>query len=106
LKELSSFVVQSEFSYEIVEGGVGDEVEGLGPLFVMPLAVEMDKDSSSNVSPRWVMERVKGYYKLVRVSCDQYEDKLLALFEQIEARWVQPLADYLAMVNTVSGVKG
>jgi hypothetical protein len=34
----------------------------------LPLAVEMDKDSSSIVSPRWVMERVKGYYKLIRVS--------------------------------------
>jgi hypothetical protein len=89
-----------------VEGGVGNEVEGFGPLSVIPLAVEMDKDSSSNVSPRWVMERVKGYYKLVGVSCDQYEDKLLALFEEIEARRVQSLADSLAMVTTVSGVKG
>jgi len=103
-KELSSFVVQSEFSSEIVEGGVGDELEGFGPLSVMPLAVEMDKDLSSSVSPRWVMERVKGYYKLVR--SDHYEDKLLALFEDIEARRVQSLADSLAMVTTVSGVKG
>jgi len=89
-----------------VEGGVGDELEGIGPISVMPLAVEMDKDSSSSVSPRWVMERVKGYYKLVGVSCDQYEDKLLALFELIEARRVQSLADSLAMVTTVSRVKG
>jgi len=106
LKELSSVVVRSESSSEIVEGGVGDELEGIGPISVMPLAVEMDKDSSSNVSPRWVMERVKGYYKLVGVSCDQYEDKLLALFELIEARRVQSLADSLAMVTTVSRVKG
>jgi hypothetical protein len=41
-----------------------------------------------------------------RSSCDQYEDKLLALFELIEARRVQSLADSLAMVTTVSGVKG
>jgi len=97
---------QSDFRSENVEGGVGDEVEGLGPLSVMPLAVEMDKDSCSNVSPSWVMERVKGYYKLVGVSCDQFEDKLLALFEQIEAKQVQSLADSLALVTTVSGVKG
>jgi hypothetical protein len=57
-------------------------VEGLGPLSILPLAVELDKDSSLNVSPRWVMERVKGYYKLVGVSCDQFEDKLLDLFEE------------------------
>jgi len=105
-KELSSFVVQSDFRSDNVEGGVGDEVEGLGPLSVMPLVVEMDKGSCSNVSPRWVMERVKGYYKLVGVSCDQYEDKLLALFEQIEAKRVQSLADSLALATTVSRVKG
>jgi len=40
------------------------------------------------------------------VSCDQFEDKLLALFEQIEAKQVQSLADSLALVTTVSGVKG
>jgi hypothetical protein len=104
--ELSSYVVQSECRSEIVEGGVGEEVEGFGPFSIMPLAVELDKDSSSEVSPRWVLERVKGYYKRVGVSCDQYEDKLLALFEKIESRRAQSLADSLAMVTTASGVKG
>jgi hypothetical protein len=89
-----------------VEGGIGDEVEGLGPLSVLPLAVELDKDCVSNVSPRWVMERVKGYYKLVGVSCDQFEDKLLALFEWIEAKRDQSLADSLALVTPISRVKG
>jgi hypothetical protein len=60
-KELSSFVVQTEPCSEVVEGGVGDELEGFGPLSFMPLAVQMDKDSSSSVSPRWVVERVKSY---------------------------------------------
>jgi hypothetical protein len=46
------------------------------------------------------------HYKLVGVSCDQYEDKLLALFEEIEARQDQSLADSLVMVTTTSGVKG
>jgi len=101
-KEMSSFGAQSVLRSAIVEGGVGDEVEGLGPLSILPLAVELDKDSSLNVSPRWVMERVKSYYKLIGVSCDQFEDKLLALFELIEAR----RADSLAMVPTASGVKG
>jgi hypothetical protein len=81
-------------------------LEGIGSISVMPLALEMDKDSSLRVSPRWVMERVKGYYKLVGMSCDQYEDKLLALFELIEARRVQSLVDSLVMVTTASGVKG
>lgn len=68
-------------------------MEGIGPISVIPLAVEMDKDSNLNVSPRWVMERVKGYYKLVGVSCDQFEEKLLAMFEQIEATRTQSLVD-------------
>jgi hypothetical protein len=102
-KELLSVGAQSVLSSVFEEGGVGDEVEGLGPISVLPfLAVEMDKDSSSIVSPRWVMERVKGYYKLIGVSCDQFEDKLLALFELIETKRVQSLA----MVPSVSGVKG
>jgi hypothetical protein len=101
-KEMSSFGAQSVLRSAMVEGGEGDEVEGLGPLSILPLAVELDKGSSLNVSPRWVMERVKSYYKLIGVSCDQFEDKLLALFELIEAR----RADSLAMVPTASGVKG
>jgi hypothetical protein len=101
-KELLSVGAQSVLSSVFEEGGVGDGVEGLGPISVLPLAVEMDKDSSSIVSPRWVMERVKGYYKLIGVSCDQFEDKLLALFELIETKRVQSLA----MVPSVSGGKG
>jgi hypothetical protein len=105
-KELSSFIVQTKPYFEVVEGGAGNELVGFGLLLVMPLAVKMDKDSSSSVSPRWVVERVKGYYKLVEVSYDQYEDKLLALFEEIEAKRVHPWADSLAMVTTISRVKG
>jgi hypothetical protein len=105
-KELSLFSFQSDLRAVNVEGGVGDEVEGLATLSLLPLAVEVDKDSVSNVSPRWVMERVQGYYKLVGVSCDQFEDKLLALFEQIEAKRDQSLVDSLALVTSVSGVKG
>jgi hypothetical protein len=105
-KDLSLFSFQSVFRAVNMEGGVGDEGEGLGPLSVLPLAVELDKNSVSNVSPKWVMERVKGYYKLVGVSCDQFEDKLLALFEQIEAKRDQSLVDSLALVTSVSGVKG
>jgi hypothetical protein len=87
-KELSSFGALFVLRSAMVEGGVGDEVEGLGPLSILPLAVELD--------------RVKSYYKLIGVSCDQFEDKLLTLFELIEAKW----ADSLAMVPTGSGVKG
>jgi len=41
-KELFSVVAQSVLSSVFVEGGVGDEVKGLGPISILPLAVEMD----------------------------------------------------------------
>jgi hypothetical protein len=37
------------------------------------------------VSPRRVVESVKGFYQVVGLLCEGYEDKMLALFEGIEA---------------------
>jgi hypothetical protein len=77
--EQEVFLLQDEVS------GDGEELEGRGPLSIVPLAVSVGKDHPSSVSPRWVVERVKGCYKLVGLSCDRFEDKLMALFEEIEA---------------------
>jgi starvation-inducible outer membrane lipoprotein len=44
------------------------------------------------VSPRWVVERVKSFYKVVGLSCDRFEDKLMTLFEEIEATRDQSIA--------------
>jgi hypothetical protein len=79
---LSTYVVKNYSLLQAVGGGEGAELEDFGPLSLVPLAVKVGKESSSSVSPRWVVERVKGYYKLIGLSCDWYEDKLLALFEE------------------------
>jgi hypothetical protein len=38
---------------------------------------------------------VKGFYKVVGLSCDRFEDKLMTLFEEIEATRDQTIADYV-----------
>lgn len=87
-------------------GGEGAELEELGPLSLMPLAVKVGKESTSSVSPRWVVEWAKDYYKLVGLSCDWYKDKLLALFEETEATRNQTIVENMAMATAVLGVKG
>jgi len=101
---LSTYVVKN---YSLLQAvGEGAELEDFGPLSLVPLAVKVGKESSSSVSPRWVVERVKGYYKLIGLSCDRYEDKLLALFEEIEATRDHTIAETMAMASAVSRVKG
>jgi len=105
-KSLSTYVVKNDSLLQAVGGGEGAELEEFGPLSLMPLAVKVGKEPSLSVSPRWVVERVKDYYKLVGLSCDRYEDKLLALFEEIEATRNQTIAENMATATAVSGVKG
>jgi hypothetical protein len=68
--------------------------------------VSVGKEPSSSVSPRWVVERVRGFYKVVGLSCDRFEDKLMALFEEIEATRDQSIAKTMSMVTSTSGLKG
>jgi hypothetical protein len=37
------------------------------------------------VSPKWVVERIKRFYPIIGLSCGGWEDKLLAMLEEIEA---------------------
>jgi hypothetical protein len=64
-----------------------------------------NKDHPSSVSPRWWVERVKGFYKVVGLSCDRFEDKLMALFEEIEASRDQTLAKTMSTVPSTSRIK-
>jgi hypothetical protein len=75
-----------------VVDGEGEELEDSGPLSIVPLAVSVGKEPISSVSPRLVVERVKGFYKVVGLSCDRFEDKLMTLFEEIEATRDQTIA--------------
>jgi hypothetical protein len=58
------------------------------------------------VSPRWLVERVKGFYQVVGLSCEGYEDKMLALFEEIEATRDQSMAEYTTSIPPTPGAKG
>jgi len=53
-------------------------------LDVLPLAV-MEKDLG-NESTDWVIERIRGFCKVVGISCPGFEEKLMDLFNVIEAQ--------------------
>jgi len=57
-------------------------------------------------SPRWLVERVKGFYQVVGLSCEGYKDKMLALFEEIEATRDQSMAEYTTSIPSTPGAKG
>jgi hypothetical protein len=57
--ELDVFLLQDEVS------GDGEGLEGRDPLSIVPLAMSVGEDHPSSVSPRWVVEGVKGFYKVV-----------------------------------------
>jgi hypothetical protein len=65
--------------------GIRKELEGRDPLLITPLAVDVGDGHPPRVSPRWVVERVKGFYHVVGLSCEGYEVKMMALFVEIEA---------------------
>jgi len=80
-------------------------LEGCEPLLLTLLVVDVGDGHHPSVSPRWVVERVKGFYQVVGLSCEGYEDKLLALFEDIEAARDQSMAEYTNIIPS-TGAKG
>ncbi len=49
------------------------------------LAVLGEQLGDNSVSTEWVVERVKGFCHVVGLSCAGFEDKLMALFNNVEA---------------------
>jgi hypothetical protein len=86
-----------------VRDGEG-KLERFEPIVVTPLAVEGVEGQM--VSPRWVVERIKRYYPIIGLSCGRFEDRLVALFEEIEEARDLSLADPKAMLSPAQGVKG
>jgi len=82
------------------EEDIKGELERCEPLVLTPMAVDGGDMHHPRVSHRWVVERVKSFYQVVGLSCEGYEDKLLALFEEIEA------ARDLSMVESKIGWLG
>lgn len=64
---------------------LGEEVKESEPLIVYPLAMVEDQGMPYSVSLGWVVERVKSFCHEVGLSCEGFEDELLALFTAIEA---------------------
>jgi hypothetical protein len=88
------------------EDKIRGDLEGCEPLLLTPLAVDVGDGHHPRVSPRWVVERVKGFYQVVGLSCEGYEDKMLALFEEIEATRDQSMAEYTTSIPSTPGAKG
>jgi hypothetical protein len=62
-----------------------DVIGGSEMLDIQPLAVLGEQLGDNFVSTEWVVERVKGFYKIVGLSCLGLEDKLMVeLFNDIE----------------------
>jgi hypothetical protein len=53
-----------------------------------------------------VLERVKGLYQVVGLSSKGYEDKLLPLFEEIEAARDQSMPESLNTILSTPAAKG
>jgi hypothetical protein len=86
-----------------VRDGKG-ELERNEPMVITPLAVE--GEDGQRVSPRWVVERIKRFYPIIGLSCGRFEDRLLALFEEIEAARDHSLAKPKTNYLSSQGVKG
>jgi hypothetical protein len=87
------------------EDDIRGDLEGCEPLILTPLPVDVGDGHHPRVSPRWVVERVKGFYQVVGLSCEGYEDKLLALFEEIEVALDQSMAEYTNTISSTPGAK-
>jgi hypothetical protein len=86
-----------------VRDGEG-KLESYEPIVITPLAVE--GVDGQRVSPRWVVERIKRFYPIIGLSCGRFEDRLLALFEEIEAARDLSLAEPKTKLSPAQGVKG
>jgi len=62
-----------------------DVIQGSEMLDIQPLAVLEERLGDDPMSTEWVIERVKGFCKVVGMSCLCFEDKLMDLFNDIEA---------------------
>jgi hypothetical protein len=71
--------------YLVVVIRTEDANEGSEMLNIRPLAVLGEQLGDNSLSTVWVVKRVKGFCHGVGLSCAGFEDKLMALFNDIEA---------------------
>jgi hypothetical protein len=83
---------------------VQGELERCESMIITPLDVE--DGEGQRVSPRWVVEIIKRSYPIIGLSCGGLEDKLLAVFEEIEAARDRALAAPKTNYLSSQGAKG
>jgi hypothetical protein len=67
--------------------------------------VDVGDGHPPRVSPRWVVERVNCFYHIVGLSCEGYDDKMMALFEEIVATRDQTMAEDTTSISSTQGQK-
>jgi len=105
--ECSSFLLEHSPEGLLLQDKVRDgkgELESYEPIVITPPAVE--GEDGQRVSPRWVVERIKRFYPIIGLSCGCFEDRLLALFEEIKAARDLSLAEPKTKYSPSQGVKG
>jgi len=81
-----------------------EEGESGAPLEITPLAAKGGE--KHRVSPRWVVEKVMSCYQSIGLSCEGFEDRMLAMFEEIEAAGERSLASPKTLYPSNQGAKG
>jgi hypothetical protein len=81
-----------------------EEGESGAPLEITPLAAKGGE--KNRVSPRWVVEKVMSCYHSIGLSCEGFEDRMLAMFEEIEAAGERSLASPKTLYPSNQGAKG
>jgi len=87
----------------VVVTHIEDDSGGSELLDIQSLAVFGDQIGDNSISTEWVVERVKGFCHVVGLSCAGFEDKLIALFNDIEAHHYSNGAGHVTNVSAKFG---
>jgi hypothetical protein len=64
---------------------MGEELKGIESLVVHPIAVMDEQALPESISSDWVVQRVKKFYHVVGLSCEGFDEQVMAMFSAIEA---------------------
>jgi hypothetical protein len=96
--------VRSDLLLELEEKNSNEEGESGAPLEITPLAAKGGE--KHRISPRWVVEKVMRCYQAIGLSCEGFEDRMLAMFEEIEAAGGRSSASPKTLCPLIKGAKG
>jgi hypothetical protein len=95
--------VRSDLLLELEEKNSNEGASG-APLEITPLAAKGGE--KHRISPRWVVEKVMRCYQAIGLSCEGFEDRMLAMFEEIEAAGGRSSASPQTLCPLNKGAKG